>query len=104
MCVFIFLFSLIPVLSGYVIYLAVVAVVTEGSPAVQVTLSVIFLALLFVGVQWLLNRPRARRLEGVLADEPGGIDEFEQGRGHEGGHKRHQDHHGEERGREHADV
>ena len=77
MCVFIFLFSLIPVLSGYVIYLAVAAVVIDGSPAVRVTLSAISLALLFVGVRWLLRRSRARRLKRVLPDEPGWVDQLE---------------------------
>lgn len=77
MCVFAFLFSLIPVLSGYVIYLAVAAVVTEGSPAVQVTLSVILLASLFFGVLYLLRCWRSHHLGGVLPDEAGGVDELE---------------------------
>lgn len=104
MCVFALLFSLIPVHSGYVIYLAVVTVVAEGSPAVHVTLSVILLMSLFLGVYQLLRHLRARRLKVVLSDKTGGVGEFEQGRGHKGGHQRHQDHHGEERGREHAEV
>lgn len=61
MCVFIFLFSLIPVLSGYALYLVVAAVATEGSPAVQLTLSVISLVSLFFGVQRLVRRWRTRR-------------------------------------------
>ncbi len=62
MCIAFFLLSLIPVLSSYVIYLAVAAVVSEGSPALQFTLTVMLLApLLGGGVQLLghvVQRPR----------------------------------------------
>ena len=60
MCLAVVLFSLIPVLSGYAIYLTVAVVLEQGSPAVQGTLAgVLLLVLLLVGVQLLL-RWRAR--------------------------------------------
>lgn len=46
MCIFVVLLSLIPVLSGYAVYLVVMTVITEGSTAVQVTVSAVGLALL----------------------------------------------------------
>lgn len=46
MCLFLVLALLIPVLSGYAVYLAVVTVVTEGSAVVQVTVSSLGLVLL----------------------------------------------------------
>ncbi len=60
MCLAAVLFSLIPVLSGYAIYLAVVVVLEQGSPAVQGTLAgVLLLIIVLAGVQLLL-RWRAR--------------------------------------------
>ncbi len=56
MCIAVFLLSLIPVLSSYVIYLAVATVVTEGSPALQLTLTVMLLAPPLGGVVQLLRR------------------------------------------------
>lgn len=104
MCIVAVLLSLIPVLSGYAIYLAITIVVTEGSPPVQLTSSLIVLTFLLAGSWQLLRRSRARRRRRLLPDEPSGVDQLEQRGGHEGGNQGHKDHHGEERGREYADV
>ena len=49
MCIALVLFSLIPILSGYAIYLAVATIVTEGSPAVQFTLAALLGVALLIG-------------------------------------------------------
>jgi len=76
MCLALVLFSLIPVLSGYVIYLAVAVVVTEGSPAVQITLTAISLAALLLGLGQLTRLRRVRRHERSAAG-PDGVSELE---------------------------
>lgn len=63
MCVFIFLFSLIPALSGYAPYLIVIAVATESSLTVQLTLAVVLLMSLLAGGWQLLRRSRPRHLK-----------------------------------------
>lgn len=49
MCIALVLFSLIPILSGYAVYLAVATTVTEGSPAVQFTLVALLGVALLIG-------------------------------------------------------
>lgn len=74
MCLVAVFFSLIPVLSGYALYLTVAVALEQGSPAVQGTLAgVLLVALVLVGVQ-LLRRVRQRRStrveEGVVVRAP----------------------------------
>lgn len=61
MCLLFALLSLIPILSGYAIYLAAFVVITEGSPPVQLTLSVLLLISLLIGGWQLLRYLRLRR-------------------------------------------
>lgn len=60
MCLVAVFFSLIPVLSGYALYLTVAVVLEQGSPAVQGTLAGVLFVLALAGVQ-LLRRWRTRR-------------------------------------------
>jgi len=76
MCLALALFSLAPVLSGYVIYLAVAVVITEGSPAVQITLTAILLAALLLGLGQLTRLQRVRR-RGRSSAGPDGVSELE---------------------------
>lgn len=77
MCLAAVLFSLIPVLSSYALYLAVAVVLEQGSPAVQGTLTgVLLLILLLVGVQLLLrwrarfSKDTATRNDQEVSDRP----------------------------------
>ena len=98
MCIAILLQSLIPILSGYVIYLLVSGVAASTPVWVQVMLVTFLLMSLLAGVVWLVRRLRLARQGSLLADEAGGVDELQQGRSHEGGDQSHQHHHGEQRG------
>lgn len=61
MCILVVLSSLIPILSGYAIYLTVVTVVTRGSPSVQLTLAAIMLMALLIGGWQLARYLRVKR-------------------------------------------
>lgn len=98
MCIVLVLASLIPILSGYVIYLFVVAVATEAPLVVQLTLLAVVLAAALFGSWQLASYFRTRRRRRFLADEPSRVDELQERRSHEGSDQGHQHHHREEGG------
>lgn len=53
MCIVLVILSLIPILSGYAIYLVAAALVTDAPPLVQVTIGVISSVILFLGLRQL---------------------------------------------------
>ena len=97
MCIVILLLSLIPILSGYVIYLLVSGVAISAPDWVQVLLATFLLVSFGASVVWLVGRLRLARQGSLLTDEPGRVDDLQQGRSHEGGDQSHQHHHGEQR-------
>lgn len=60
MCIVLVLASLIPILSGYAIYLTVAALLTEASPALQVTAGIVALFITFLGLRLLWKSWAAR--------------------------------------------
>lgn len=68
MCIAAVLFSLIPILSGYAVYLAVSTVLTEGSPAVQWTVCLLLAAVLVWALAWAAQRIRRRAVVQAALD------------------------------------
>ena len=60
MCIAAVLFSLIPILSGYAVYLVFSTVITKGSPALQWTVSLLLIAVLVWAFAWAAQRIRRR--------------------------------------------
>ena len=60
MCVAAVIFSLIPILSGYAVYLVFSTVITKGSPEVQWTVGLLLAAVLVWALTWAANRIRRR--------------------------------------------
>ncbi len=61
MCVILVVLSIIPVLSGYAIYLAIAAIATEASPALQVGFGLLGGFALYLGVRALWSALARRR-------------------------------------------
>lgn len=60
MCIAAVIFSLIPILSGYAVYLAFATVITRGSPAVQWTVGLLLAAAVASALIWAAGRIRRR--------------------------------------------
>ena len=68
MCIAAVLFSLIPILSGYAVYLAFSTVITKGSPAVQWTVGLLLAAVLVWALAWAAGRVRRRAVVQAALD------------------------------------
>lgn len=62
MCVVIAIILLIPILSGYAIYLVVAALITEAPPLLQITVSITASSALFIGLRQPRTSTRAKTL------------------------------------------
>ena len=60
MCIAAVIFSLIPILSGYAVYLAFSTLITKGSPALQWTVGLLLAAVLVWALAWAAGRIRRR--------------------------------------------
>lgn len=60
MCIAAVIFSLIPILSGYAVYLAFATVITRGSPEVQWTVGLLLAAAVAGALIWAAGRVRRR--------------------------------------------
>lgn len=63
MCIAAVLFSLIPVLSAYAVYIAFATLVTRGSPAVQWAVGLLLAAALLGALTWAVRRVRRRYVD-----------------------------------------
>ncbi len=68
MCIAAVIFSLIPILSGYAVYLAFSTVITKGSPAVQWTVGLLLAAVLVWALAWAAGRIRRRAVVQAALD------------------------------------
>ena len=68
MCIAAVIFSLIPILSGYAVYLAFSTLITKGSPALQWTVGLLLAAVLVCAFAWAAGRIRRRALVQVALD------------------------------------
>ena len=60
MCIAAVIFSLIPILSGYGVYLVFSTLITKGSPALQWTVGLLLAAVLVWAFVWAAGRIRRR--------------------------------------------
>ena len=68
MCIAAVLFSLIPILSGYAVYLVFSTVITKGSPALQWTVGLPLVAVLVWALAWAAQRIRRRAVVQAALD------------------------------------